>query len=137
MGGMKYKLANMNLAKKLLPLLGGLVVGLSLIFWFFCFASRQDVFLNEEVKLNPSFKSEVETGEVILLAVGDIMLDRGVAQLVNKKGGGDFAYVFENIRALKGEADILWEIWKDRFLTEERMLAICILFGCRQKFCQF
>lgn len=97
----------MNLAKKLLPLLGGLVVGLSLIFWFFCFVSRQDVFFNEEVKLNPSFKSEVETGEVILLAVGDIMLDRGVAQLVNKKGGGDFAYVFENIRALKGEADIL------------------------------
>lgn len=46
-------------------------------------------------------------GEVILLAVGDIMLDRGVEQLVNKRGNGDFSFVFENIEDLKGEADIL------------------------------
>lgn len=70
-------------------------------------ASDLEKYLNQ---LNRPLKS-IQVGgrgpEVLLVAVGDLMFDRGVAQVARRRGGGDFSYLFKNIPDLKGEADIL------------------------------
>lgn len=45
--------------------------------------------------------------KITLLAVGDIMLDRGVELSVDNHGAGDFNFIFENIKDLKSGADIM------------------------------
>jgi len=48
-----------------------------------------------------------QTPEITLLAVGDIMLDRGVEAMVNKVGDKDFNFIFSQIADLKNGSDIL------------------------------
>lgn len=45
--------------------------------------------------------------KVTLLAVGDIMLDRGVELSVKNHGAGDFNFVFDKIKDLKSGSDIM------------------------------
>ncbi|MFA6475817.1 MAG: CapA family protein [Candidatus Paceibacterota bacterium] len=45
--------------------------------------------------------------QITLLAVGDIMLDRGVELSVDNHGAGDFNFVFDKIKGLKSGADIM------------------------------
>ncbi len=82
-------------------------MALSIIFWGFCLKPKSGNFLKENLNLISFLNFENKSKEIILLTVGDIMLNRGVAQMVSKKGGGDFSYVFENLHGFKDGADIL------------------------------
>ncbi len=53
-------------------------------------------------------QSASENQPIILIAVGDIMLDRGVKYMVDKFGQGDFNFVFTNIKNELLKADILF-----------------------------
>jgi len=46
--------------------------------------------------------------KIILLAVGDIMLDRGVEYMVLKEGGGDYFFPFSEIASYLQKGDILF-----------------------------
>ncbi len=61
-------------------------------------------------KENPSFNFEIkkENKEVLLFFVGDIMLDRGVENMVKKEGRGDFKFPFLKISNYLSKADILF-----------------------------
>jgi len=54
----------------------------------------------------PDKPANPESPEIILLAVGDIMLDRGVAYYVKKTGNGDFKFLFSNVANALRAADI-------------------------------
>ncbi len=45
---------------------------------------------------------------IILMAVGDIMLDRGVKYMIDKYGNGDFNFIFADIKKELSKADILF-----------------------------
>jgi len=53
-------------------------------------------------------EDQIEDPEIILFAVGDIMLDRGVELNIKKKGNGDFRFPFLRIADDLKEADILF-----------------------------
>ncbi len=53
-------------------------------------------------------KDKEEDSEIILFAVGDIMLDRGIEYMVEKQGKGDWNFPFLNIVDYLKQADILF-----------------------------
>ena len=53
-------------------------------------------------------EDQIEDPEIILFAVGDIMLDRGVEHNIKKNGDGDFKFPFLRIADVLKEADILF-----------------------------
>jgi gamma-polyglutamate biosynthesis protein CapA len=78
-----------------------LLVGLSSAIFL---AILPSFFFKEEEALY--FKSPERS--IVLMAVGDIMLDRGVAQKISKKGGGDFGFPFFRISDYLNKADIVF-----------------------------
>ncbi len=61
-----------------------------------------------QADINKALLKNKETEKIVLMAVGDIMLDRGVKYMVDKHGKGDFNFVFENIKSQLLKADILF-----------------------------
>ena len=59
------------------------------------------------VQLNQRL-TESKNSEIILWAVGDIMLNRGVEHMIETKGEGDFRFPFLKIADFSQEADILF-----------------------------
>jgi len=53
-------------------------------------------------------KAVSEDSQIVVLATGDIMLDRGVEYYIKKNGGGDFSFPFLNISEYLKNADILF-----------------------------
>lgn len=53
-------------------------------------------------------KKKIESSKTVFLAVGDIMLDRGVESKINKEGKGDFKFPFLKIADYLKKADILF-----------------------------
>lgn len=53
-------------------------------------------------------KKKTENSKIVFLAVGDIMLDRGVESKINKEGKGDFKFPFLKITDYLKKADILF-----------------------------
>lgn len=90
------------------------VIFLVLSAFFIFFASRERLLVeNTEVPLSSprlagAAVSVPAAPEVILLAVGDIMLSRGVQYKINTEGGGDFLFPFLKIAKTLQAADILF-----------------------------
>jgi hypothetical protein len=88
---------------------------LSAIFIIILFVVAFGLHLNQKTnwfspKIDPSPPSPLvfpSPAKVSLLAVGDIMLDRGVEQMVNQHGGGDFNFVFAELKDFKSGADLV------------------------------
>ena len=53
-------------------------------------------------------RAKIDDSSITLLAVGDIMLDRGVEHMVYKQGKGDFRFPFLRIFDELQKADILF-----------------------------
>lgn len=51
---------------------------------------------------------EAKSSKVVIYAVGDIMLDRGVKYMVYKYGNGDYKFSFANISSYLNKADIVF-----------------------------
>lgn len=64
----------------------------------------------KEIIMNPAGVSEEqsENSKIVIYAVGDVMLDRGVEYMIEKEGGGDFKFPFLKIAEDLKEADILF-----------------------------
>ena len=80
---------------------------LFIIFIIVFLAFISPVLLSEDPLVKED-KIEIEDPEIILLAVGDIMLDRGVELNIKKNGNGDFQFPFLRIADDLQEADILF-----------------------------
>ena len=75
--------------------------------WFFLFYKAEKIpIVSEQIPIEKNF-SVVESSKTTLYFVGDIMLDRGVRNSVNKNFSGDYSKLFENVGMLKN-ADILF-----------------------------
>ncbi|MDD5433209.1 MAG: CapA family protein [Candidatus Pacebacteria bacterium] len=89
------------------------------IFWFlfaavflsvgYFFIIQKSVFSISQANINP-MRNEVPNGagQIVLMAVGDIMLGRGVEYMINKYGQGDFDFPFNEITNYLNSADILF-----------------------------
>jgi len=91
------------------------VVVLSIIIFFvvsFVFSAKDLIIVNSENQAasigEQIAKKEPEKTEITLLAVGDIMLDRGVEYKVYKEGNGDFKFPFLKIADDFKKADIVF-----------------------------
>jgi len=67
---------------------------------------EKDVILNENILNTPEVKPD--NSKVLIYAVGDIMLDRGVKYMIYKYGNGDYKFSFENIAGYFKTADIVF-----------------------------
>ncbi|MCX6765291.1 MAG: CapA family protein [Candidatus Nealsonbacteria bacterium] len=67
---------------------------------------EKDVVLNADTHNTPEAKPE--NSNVLIYAVGDIMLDRGVKYMIYKYGNGDYRFPFENIADYFKSADIIF-----------------------------
>lgn len=76
------------------------------------------ILFSKEIVINPekslatlSFEEqlkELKNSRIIIFAVGDIMLDRGVEYMIEKEGKGDFRFPFLKIAEELGKADLLF-----------------------------
>jgi len=91
---------------------------LALIFWvlfglcflaagFFVF-SKESAFSISGANINQPAQQNQEAQPIILMAVGDIMLDRGVKYMIDKYGKGDFSFPFLEVKDYLSKADILF-----------------------------
>lgn len=90
----------------------------ALIFWIFFGTAftlagffvyfNKSVFSIDGANVNQSDLTNIEAQSIVLMAVGDIMLDRGVKYMIDKYGKGDFDFVFSNIKNELSKADILF-----------------------------
>ncbi len=88
---------------------------LALIFWILfgaCFLvagffvySKKSAFSILSADIN---QAKPESQPIILMAVGDIMLGRGVEYMINKYGQSDFNFAFANIKNYLSDADIFF-----------------------------
>lgn len=81
-----------------------LIVISAVIGGFIIIESEEEIVV---VQLNQEL-AESENSEIILLAVGDIMLNRGVEHMIETKGGKDFRFPFLKIADFFQKADILF-----------------------------
>ncbi|MFH0739852.1 MAG: CapA family protein [bacterium] len=90
---------------------------LALIFWilfgacflvagFFIYAKKSEVSILS-ANISPAGLAK-DTQPIILMAVGDIMLERAVKYMIDKYGKGDFNFAFANIKDYLSQADILF-----------------------------
>jgi len=64
--------------------------------------------LNEIVVIKNEIKTQKSDSKIILMAVGDIMLDRGVEYMIKKEGSSDYKFPFLKIKNYLQRADILF-----------------------------
>jgi len=81
------------------------VIFLLVIFFVFF---KDSAFSIMGANINQSKQENQEAQPVILMAVGDIMLDRGVKYMIDKYGQGDFNFAFAKIKDYLGKADVLF-----------------------------
>lgn len=108
----------MTAIRRIIPILLGLALSILLgiiVFYIFFYHPplpnliqqnlAKDIILEKGEVLGTT--TERFSSQIKILALGDIMLDRGVARSVSRNSWGDFSFVFSNIPDLKGSADIL------------------------------
>lgn len=89
-----------------------------LIFWilftavflvagFFVF-SKESAFSITGANINQPARQSQEAKKIVLMAAGDIMLDRGVKYMIDKYGQGDFNFPFLKIKDYLSKADVLF-----------------------------
>ncbi|MBU0756865.1 MAG: CapA family protein, partial [Nanoarchaeota archaeon] len=71
-------------------------------------AHTMTAYANAYGYLKENSKEDIGKNEIILYAVGDLVLDRGIERKVYEKGGGDYSFPFIPIRKKLDEADILF-----------------------------
>ena len=91
--------------KFLVPIFWTLFGGAFLLSSFFIY-SKKPVFSLYGANIGKITKKEVQP--IVLMAVGDIMLDRGVKYMVDKYGAGDFNFSFLKIKDYLNSADLLF-----------------------------
>lgn len=74
---------------------------------FFIF-SKKSFFSISGANISQLVQQKQEAQPIILMAVGDIMLDRAVKYMIDKYGQGDFNFAFANIKNYLSGADILF-----------------------------
>ena len=86
-----------------------LILALILCVGFFIFLeSKKTVIIESDFKNVDSIITEKKDSKINLMAVGDIMLDRGVEFMIQKEGSSDFRFSFLKIKNYLGKADILF-----------------------------
>ncbi len=84
------------------------LLGIIFLLTGFFIYSKKPTFSISQTKINQLVLQNQEIKPIVLMAVGDIMLDRAVKYMIDKYGQGDFNFVFENIKDELSKADILF-----------------------------
>jgi poly-gamma-glutamate synthesis protein (capsule biosynthesis protein) len=81
----------------------------SLVFLKFFLLDKKTIFEkdNKAALISQLFEKEKEDSKIVILSVGDIILDRGVEYMVKKYGSGDFKFPFLKIVDDLKKSDIL------------------------------
>ncbi|MDD5738528.1 MAG: CapA family protein [Candidatus Pacebacteria bacterium] len=90
-----------------IPIFWVLFAVIFLMAGFFIF-SKESTFSVLSARIDRPIQKNQITQPIVLMAVGDIMLDRGVKYMVDKYGNGDFNFVFNGIKDYLNKADILF-----------------------------
>lgn len=93
--------------RKYVPIFWILFTVIFLVAGFFVF-SKESAFSIKGANINQLTQQNQETQPIVLMAVGDIMLDRAVKYMIDKYGQGDFNFIFRNIKNELSKADILF-----------------------------
>ena len=99
------KIARQSMKKIYLSII---LTGLGLFVGSFISFYKEIIINPEEIFSSSIFGQQSKNSKIIIYAVGDVMLDRGVEYMVEKEGEGDFRFPFLKIAGRLKKADILF-----------------------------